>query len=204
MKFKFCRDLDCPDWIISGIHLLSKFTLIKVRLLAKHILQVHLAELDAIDTPKLLSSNPKFDEKEIRVAAATIEWLISKAAGSFVAADVLREEFQQLGMPPEHANAIGKLYDENETVLKKLAQERTFRFGRLSCCDWVLKAGMEGEGVSSEKTVVEFQLEVVEGTRNSEMRCRESFEIGRDKFAELRMDVKEMLAIMDKERKQDE
>lgn len=37
MKFKFCGDRDCPDWVLASANTLAKLTSVKTRLLAKNV-----------------------------------------------------------------------------------------------------------------------------------------------------------------------
>ncbi len=39
MKFRFCGDQDCPDWLLAEMTTLSRLTSVKTRLVAAQIVQ---------------------------------------------------------------------------------------------------------------------------------------------------------------------
>nr|KAF6391613.1 COMM domain containing 4 [Pipistrellus kuhlii] len=39
MRFRFCGDLDCPDWVLAEISTLAKISSVKLRLLCGQVLQ---------------------------------------------------------------------------------------------------------------------------------------------------------------------
>lgn len=39
MKFKFCGDLDAPDWLLAEITVLSRITSVRFKLLAQQIIK---------------------------------------------------------------------------------------------------------------------------------------------------------------------
>ena len=43
MKFKFCGDLDAPDWLLAEITVLSRITSVRFKLLSQQIIK-HISE----------------------------------------------------------------------------------------------------------------------------------------------------------------
>jgi hypothetical protein len=39
MKFRFCGEADCPDWILAEIYTLSRLSSVKLKLLAQIVVQ---------------------------------------------------------------------------------------------------------------------------------------------------------------------
>lgn len=39
MRFKFCGDLDCPDWVLSEIATLSKLSSVRIKVLVVQIIE---------------------------------------------------------------------------------------------------------------------------------------------------------------------
>ena len=48
MKFKFCGNIDCPDWLITEIVYLSKITPVKLRILGNLICKYIMKEGDTV------------------------------------------------------------------------------------------------------------------------------------------------------------
>ena len=44
MKFKFCWDTDCPDWLLAEIANLSTLSSVKLRLLVAHVVSTLLGQ----------------------------------------------------------------------------------------------------------------------------------------------------------------
>eukprot|EP01033_Poteriospumella_lacustris_P002347 gene2347-1712_t len=38
MRFRFCGDLDCPDWVLAEINTLSKMSSVRLRILVSQII----------------------------------------------------------------------------------------------------------------------------------------------------------------------
>ncbi|KAI2575262.1 COMMD4 isoform 5 [Pan troglodytes] len=52
MRFRFCGDLDCPDWVLAEISTLAKMSSVKLRLLCSQVLKELLGQ--GIDYEKIL------------------------------------------------------------------------------------------------------------------------------------------------------
>nr|CAD7454187.1 unnamed protein product [Timema tahoe] len=44
MRFRFCGDLDCPDWILAEINTLAKMSSVKMKLLCQQVAKSSLGE----------------------------------------------------------------------------------------------------------------------------------------------------------------
>uniref|UniRef100_A0A3B3D4M8 COMM domain containing 4 n=1 Tax=Oryzias melastigma TaxID=30732 RepID=A0A3B3D4M8_ORYME len=44
MRFRFCGDLDCPDWVLAEITTLAKMSSVKMKLLCVQVLKDLLGE----------------------------------------------------------------------------------------------------------------------------------------------------------------
>ncbi|CAD5111723.1 DgyrCDS1012 [Dimorphilus gyrociliatus] len=98
-RFKFCGDLDCPDWVLAEISTLSRLSSIKVKLLCAQIVNDLLG--GAIDFEKVgkLTQDAKFEEDDIKATISTVNFIISHAVRYNVDTKVLVDELQQLGLP---------------------------------------------------------------------------------------------------------
>ncbi|XP_076050357.1 COMM domain-containing protein 4 [Oratosquilla oratoria] len=127
MRFRFCWDLDCPDWLLAEIATLSRLTSVKLRLLAGHVTKGILGQEFKYDNAAKLTSDAKLDTSATQAAIAALRWILDHAAGGGVPSAVLESELQQLGLPKEHAAAIAKVYIENKDKLELTLRNQTLR-----------------------------------------------------------------------------
>ncbi|KAK2153037.1 hypothetical protein LSH36_310g03052 [Paralvinella palmiformis] len=136
MRFRFCGDLDCPDWVLAEIATLSRLTSVKMKLLCLQVLK-HLLGQD-IDYEKAhkLTSDAKFALSDIKATIAVLSYILSSAAKYNVDSDTLLNELQQLGLPKEHATSLCKSYGDNLTKLQAELHKKSMRVSSLESVDW--------------------------------------------------------------------
>jgi len=145
MRFKFCGDLDCPDWVLAEINILARLTSVKMKLLVNQVVKGLLSQ--DIDFAKVqkLTSDAKFDSGDMKASIAGIDFIISSATKHNVEPDTLSDELQQLGLPKEHANALCKSYESKRDDLLAEALRKSFRMtSQLKKVDWKLNPGKKG------------------------------------------------------------
>ncbi|KAK7072022.1 COMM domain-containing protein 4 [Halocaridina rubra] len=121
MRFRFCWDVDCPDWLLAEITTLSKLTSVKLRLLAGNVAKAIPGTTLSYDVVIKLAKDAKLDEHGAEAVVAAVRWILESAAGAGVSASVLDSELQQLGLPKEHATAMTKVYmDHQESIHQHL------------------------------------------------------------------------------------
>ncbi|XP_066987937.1 COMM domain-containing protein 4 isoform X1 [Macrobrachium rosenbergii] len=118
MRFRFCWDVDCPDWLLAEITTLSKLTSVKLRLLTGNVAKAIYGPTLSHDVVTKLAKDAKLDEQGAKAVVAAVRWVLESAAGAGVTANVLDSELQQLGLPKEHATAITKVYTEHQEALQ--------------------------------------------------------------------------------------
>lgn len=143
MRFRFCGDLDCPDWVLAEIQTLSKLSSIKFKLLcaqvAKSIVGASADGLeDALDIPKIekLCSDAKFVWNDVKAAIAALHYILTNSAKHGVKIEELSDEIQQLGLPKEHATGLGKVYSEHSTAVRNRLKEKSLKLNSLEKVDW--------------------------------------------------------------------
>eukprot|EP00999_Lentomonas_sp_LEN2_P000786 NODE_1785_length_740_cov_66.298532_g1735_i0.p1 GENE.NODE_1785_length_740_cov_66.298532_g1735_i0~~NODE_1785_length_740_cov_66.298532_g1735_i0.p1 ORF type:complete len:199 (+),score=26.02 NODE_1785_length_740_cov_66.298532_g1735_i0:124-720(+) len=136
MRFKFCGDLDCPDWVLAEINLLSKITSVRMKLLCVQVINNLLgAEFDYAKIEKL-TADAKYDLSDIKAAIAGVAFIISNAAKYDVDGDTLNNELQQLGLPKEHTQALVRAYTSKATELQNHFVSTSLRGPALHSLDW--------------------------------------------------------------------
>ena len=131
MKFKFCGNVDCPDWLITEIIYLSKITPVKLRILGNLICKYIMKEGDTEKIHKILEEM-NLTPEEITIVISSLCFII-KSSGKFNVDDLmLSQELQQLGLPQDNADAISKVYKKNKDILRKFLKEDIFSFNKIN------------------------------------------------------------------------
>ncbi|KAL2790865.1 COMM domain-containing protein 4 isoform 7 [Daubentonia madagascariensis] len=97
MRFRFCGDLDCPDWVLAEISTLAK--------IYEKILK--------------LTADAKFESGDVKATVAVLSFILSSAAKHSVDGESLSSELQQLGLPKEHAASLCRCYEEKQSPLQE-------------------------------------------------------------------------------------
>ncbi|XP_011405698.1 PREDICTED: COMM domain-containing protein 4-like [Amphimedon queenslandica] len=135
MKFRFCGDLDCPDWLLAEISTLSKLTSIKMKQLCGEVLKDLLTgDLNYEQVEKWTSA--RYEESDIKAAVAALAFIMSSAAKFNVDSDSLGNELQQLGLPKENVGSLCKVYSESLVQLQDSLKGRSLRVYKLDSVDW--------------------------------------------------------------------
>ena len=131
MKFKFCGNVDCPDWLITEITYLSKITPVKLRILGNLICKYIMKEGDIKKINKILEEM-NLSKGEITIVISSLCFII-KSSGKFNVDDlILSQELQQLGLPQDNADAISKVYKKNKDILRSYLKEDIFSFNKIN------------------------------------------------------------------------
>ncbi|XP_040893457.1 COMM domain-containing protein 4 isoform X2 [Toxotes jaculatrix] len=101
MRFRFCGDLDCPDWVLAEISTLAKISSVKMKLLCAQVLKDLLGEGIDYDKVAKLTADAKFESGDIKASVAVLSFIFSSAAKHDVDSESLSSELQQLGLPKE-------------------------------------------------------------------------------------------------------
>ena len=131
MKFKFCGNVDCPDWLITEIVYLSKITPIKHRILGNLICKYITKEGDTQKIKKMLEEM-NLTQEEITIVISSLCFIIKSSAKFNVDDMMLSQELQQLGLPQDIADAISKVYKKNKDILRNYLKQDIFSFNRVS------------------------------------------------------------------------
>nr|XP_022303853.1 COMM domain-containing protein 4-like isoform X4 [Crassostrea virginica] len=127
MKFRFCGDLDCPDWVLAEISILSKMTSIKMKLLCVQVIKDMLSE--GIDYEKVykITQDAKFELGDVKASIAALTFILSSAAKYHCDGETLSNELQQLGLPKEHASSLCKSYSDSLDKLQSHLRATSLR-----------------------------------------------------------------------------
>ncbi|XP_065184521.1 COMM domain-containing protein 4-like [Sycon ciliatum] len=196
MRFRFCGDLDCPDWVLAEISILSRITSIKMKLLCIQVIQDLLGK--AIDYEKVfkLTGDAKYEPSDVKASIAALHFIISNAGKYAVASEVLSSELQQLGLPKEHSSALCRAYGDNLTKLQDHFAAISLRLGSLKQLDWRVDYILSSSQISEvQEPSVQLQMKVKAAESNSEENV--AFSMSSDKFRVFLSELKQAYAIVE-------
>ncbi|XP_074153043.1 COMM domain-containing protein 4 [Sminthopsis crassicaudata] len=136
MRFRFCGDLDCPDWVLAEISTLAKISSVKLKLICSQVLKDLLGQ--GIDFEKILklTADAKFESGDVKATVAVLSFILSSAAKHNVDSESLSSELQQLGLPKEHASGLCRSYEEKQGSLQESLKASSLRLSRLDSVGW--------------------------------------------------------------------
>lgn len=98
MRFRFCGDLDCPDWVLAEVATLSKMTSVRIRILVIQILSYCLQGTFNYEKVLKLAADNADGISDIKGSIAAVHFMITNAAKHDLDEGSLVMEIQQLGI----------------------------------------------------------------------------------------------------------
>jgi hypothetical protein len=195
MRFKFCGDLDAPDWLLKEISTLSKISGIKIRLLCNEIIK-HLqgSEIEYENIYKH-TAGANLEDSDVKAVVASLNFIIFNSAKYNVNGDTVAKELQQLGLPKEHSEAVSKVYLSKKDVLREVLRGQTLKLGQLVTLEWRVDYLISSSSLS-DLNVPTVQLQVT--AAQDQARDQLAFEVSADKLRVLLSELQTAKAMMDK------
>ena len=124
--------------LLSQIFVVSRISAVKIKLLAKLVLQQ--ARGDAVDQQKVvkLLGDGKFETHEIKGVMAALHFILISSARFDVPDDSLASELQQLGLPKEHTDALVSALKDGRTPLQAHLAEASLHLPKVEALHWRL------------------------------------------------------------------
>ncbi len=191
MKFRFCGDLDCPDWLLAEISILSKMSSVKMKLFCSQVISEILGgKIDYAKAAKL-TSDAKFEIPDIKAAIAALNFIFSSSARHGVDGETVSNELQQLGLPKEHANGVCKTYEDKMQQMKEVFKNQSMRFSRLKSIDWRVDYAISSSLIDDVHEP-EVQLKFAKTDGSDALKEEQfSFTVSGDQFRTLLADLKQ-------------
>ncbi|XP_024235966.1 COMM domain-containing protein 4 isoform X1 [Oncorhynchus tshawytscha] len=195
MRFRFCGDLDCPDWVLAEISTLAKISSVKMKLLCVQVLMDMLGEGIDYDKVSKLTADAKFENGDIKASVAVLTFILSSAAKHDVDSESLSSELQQLGLPKEHTTGLCKSYEDKHIALQEKLRESSLRLGRLEVVSWRVDYTLSS---SELQEVNEPTVQLCLQTQGAETGHTETtiVSVSADKFRVLLTELKQAQAMM--------
>ncbi|XP_063221680.1 COMM domain-containing protein 4 [Bacillus rossius redtenbacheri] len=136
MRFRFCGDLDCPDWVLAEINTLAKLSSVKMKSLCQLVAKSLIGEDMDYEKVKKLTSDAKFDTGDMKAVVAAVAFVLSSSARHGVDGDELGSELQQLGLPREHATGAVRVHGDHVGRITERLRAGSLRLSRLQDVRW--------------------------------------------------------------------
>ena len=136
MKFKFCGNRDCPDWLITEIIFLTKISSVKLRILSNQICKFILSKGENINDIKKILLDLNLSEKEASIVISVLDFIFRNAPKPDVDDNILNQELQQLGLPQEIAESISKVFKREKNKLREFLKFDVFSFNSINNIDY--------------------------------------------------------------------
>lgn len=119
MKFKFCGNIDCPDWLLSEIIYLTKISSVKLRILSNQACTYILTKGRNHPDLKKILEEMNFTSDEASIIISVLEFILKNAAKFDVDELALNQELLQLGLMQENADSISKVFKNQKIKLRE-------------------------------------------------------------------------------------
>nr|XP_028600304.1 COMM domain-containing protein 4-like [Podarcis muralis] len=195
MRFRFCGDLDCPDWVLAEISTLAKISSVKLKLICAQVLKDLLG--DGIDYEKVLklTSDAKLESGDVKATIAVLGFILSSAAKHNVDGESLSSELQQLGLPKEHATGLCRSYEEKQSPLQDSLRGCSLRLNRLDSVSWRVDYTLSSSEIQQvNEPVVHLKLNVKDVDRGVQEPV--AMMLSAEKFRVLLAELKQAEAVM--------
>lgn len=136
MKFRFCGDQDCPEWVLAEISNISLMSPERLEFVVVQIVSFCLnGDFDYEKIVKIATDNVD-GISDIKGAIAAIHFIIANAAKYDVNDKSLIQEIQQLGLPEDSSDVVTNKYREAREQLRKKFADESYRLTKLISVDW--------------------------------------------------------------------
>ncbi|CAH1114149.1 unnamed protein product [Psylliodes chrysocephalus] len=186
MKFRFCGEADCPDWVLVEINTLSRLSSIKLKLLAQTVTQGLINPPIDIQKAEKLFSESKLDaDIDLKACIACISYILTSATRFNCDSNALQNELQQLGLPREHSTSLKRVIDDQVGALTEKFRQASLRVNalehfsasvdqELKCAILDLKIDGEIQQVTVTPHLLNVLLENLEEVRKTMVELKEA------------------------------
>ncbi|XP_062133317.1 COMM domain-containing protein 4 isoform X1 [Drosophila sulfurigaster albostrigata] len=129
MKFRFCCEGDCPDWVLAEIiSTLSNLSIDNLEQLAQLVAKRITGEPFEESAIRTLTSGVTDDGK---TAVACVHYMLTNAARYGCSEKIFNVEIQQLGLPKDHAAAMCRVLHTHADAIRQKLIDKAFRINEL-------------------------------------------------------------------------
>lgn len=160
MKFRFCGDLDCPDWVLAEILSLSKISSLRVKVIGAYTIRSILyKDILKNDMVEKFEKESKINSKELMAVISLLKYILTCSTIYSVNSETLSFELQQLGLPKEHSTVLCKLHEDSNNNIEAYLKNSSLKLNTLENISWKICFLIDSKHVEKLKeTVVSLKL----------------------------------------------
>jgi hypothetical protein len=136
MRFRFCGDLDAPDWLLAEITTLSKVSPPRMRLLVQMVVDYIIAGTIDYDEVSKVTSEELAGKSDMKGAVSALHFALSNSAKYGVEDTTLLLEIQQLGLPKENADLVAGAFRESKDAMQARFAQKSYQVNTLGGVAW--------------------------------------------------------------------
>mmetsp|Transcript_2916 Transcript_2916/g.4030 ORF Transcript_2916/g.4030 Transcript_2916/m.4030 type:complete len:211 (+) Transcript_2916:59-691(+) len=137
MRFRFCGDLDAPDWLLAEISTLSKIPAQKLKVLIREVVKYILTdEIDYSELSKITAEELPGGYSDTKGAVSALHFAISNSAKYDVEENTLLVEIQQLGLPKDNADALGEVFSDYKDEIRARFTDQAYKVNSFKGLEW--------------------------------------------------------------------
>ena len=136
MRFKFCGNIDSPEWLISEITFLTKISAIRLRMLCNNIVNFILNNGKNFKDIQKSFDDMNFNDIDGKIIFSLLDFILRNSIKFEVEENILTQELQQLGLPLENADSITKVYKTQKENLKIKLKNEIFSINEINNLDY--------------------------------------------------------------------
>ncbi|CAG2171014.1 unnamed protein product [Oppiella nova] len=216
MRFRFCGQNDCQDWLLAQISSLSKLvttshtllsyicliltlivfsfkTSIKMKLLCNECVMDLIDNQMNFEKMVKVGSDAKLDTEDMKACISAVQYILSTSSKYNTDSETLSHELQQLGLPKEHSSSLCRVYSENFDRLQEALKQRSLRLSRLNAIEYKIDTQFNG----STHRVKAPALQISIDTLRDHMNEKTMFYVTHEKLSALLYELKQSLQLMD-------
>ncbi|XP_019553133.2 COMM domain-containing protein 4 [Aedes albopictus] len=132
MKFRFCGEGDCPDWVLAEIHSnLAVLSSEQLQEVAHHVAKCIVGEDVPEDNVRAIFGISKGSMDTPKAAFACIRFLLVSAARFNTEGSVFGTELQQLGLPKDHTTVMCQVLEDYVSQIRSQLRQSSLTINEL-------------------------------------------------------------------------
>jgi len=209
MRFRFCGDLDCPDWILAEVAAMSKLNVQDFNCLLKKLLESIQNNLElSIDSVMKSLEEKSLGFSDIQGITAALHFIVMNSAKYNVDPKSMQQEIEQLGLPKNLASEVTSSYTSISDALREILYQKSYRSNRIDHMEYQVDHVINDEAADNTDNnnddnvskIAYIDMSTIStisnGSKSIETRDNFGFEISHDKLKVLIHDLTKTKQLM--------
>ena len=192
MRFRFCGNLDAPDWLLAEIAVLAPLSTETCHGLCKVVVEnIKTSQLN-YKVLELLTTQGDLKSSDVKGVVAALNYILRNACKYGVDQHDLETEVQQLGLTKDAAAKVTEHYVASKESLVQVLRNKSLALSQPNAIEWRVDCvlGSSAGGTLDNSVCVQMRV----GEEGSDKST--AFEVDRDLFLLLHEELKNASAQM--------